>query len=160
MDDDLGLGKLKADELFALATFVADFNIHFFHDWAQRMRPFDEGAFDVLNELAADAAQYYEALHSTAVRLFGERLPHPDPELCQQYMRRVELPGNRYFITFATEANIVLSAALALQKEAIGLFMQIDEVFEDAWAWDGLGRSGLPAGVRYSPTSKPSNKHN
>ena len=139
MSKDLDLSRLTVDELFSLAIAAAEYNIDFFHDWANRMRPFDLGAVEILVELAQDAKCYLETLYSTSERLFEDELPELDADLFDRFTRDVELPGNRYFIISAEEANIALGAALSLQKDAIALLMRIDDIFHQglklASAW-------------------------
>ena len=122
---------LSVRQLFAVAIHTEEFNIQFFHSWANRMRAFDWEVMELLNNMSKDAREYHRTLSQVSQRLFDGELIGLDKATdigIQQYIgQHIDLPKNRYFVVNDKEVRDVLSVALSLQRNTIALLTLIDK---------------------------------
>lgn len=128
MIERIELNKLQVNQLFALALYTEEYNIHFFRSWANRLRPYDSEVVELLGDLAADARQYRNTLYDVSKRLFPKGLPDLEPNLYGAIRRNLDLPDFRYFVVNEREAKSILNAALSLQKDTIKLLELVDGI--------------------------------
>jgi hypothetical protein len=126
------LKNLKTEQLFTLALYTVEYNVHFFLSWSNRLRPYDQEPVNLLEELARDAGQYRQTLHEASQRIFPSGLPELDQDVYRAMHCDLDLPDARYFVINDPEVRSVLDAALSLQKNAIELLKTLDEALHRA----------------------------
>ena len=127
------LENLDIAQLFALALYTEEYNIHFFSSWANRLRPYNAEAVSLLTDMAENAQKVRDSLYDSSRRMFPYGLPELEPELYAAARHDLDLPDFRFFVVNGGEARQILNAALKLQQDTIKLLARVDRAVRKSY---------------------------